>query len=141
MSKIGISLGWNCGPATYGANNGLREIKANGYQTCPFDEMVSNLPGVIECIKDDFKYITDDKNLYGIRIVFQKKIIENLNKKYNNDVLEFLKPKYPWNRNVLEENKLENYLIKTHLEYIKEKIENNENKEKIIEYINNLIKK
>jgi hypothetical protein len=63
MNGIGISLGWNCGPATYGAANGLREVKANGYQTCPFDEMVSNLPGVIECIKDDFKYFMDDRYL------------------------------------------------------------------------------
>jgi len=61
--KIGISLGWNCGPAGYGTANGLREVKANGYQTCPFDEMVSNLPGVIECIKDDFKYFMDDNYL------------------------------------------------------------------------------
>ena len=61
--KIGVSLGWNCGPATYGAANGLREVKANGYQTCPFDEMVSNIPGVIECLKDDFKYFMDDNCL------------------------------------------------------------------------------
>lgn len=60
---IGISLGWNCGPAGYGVENGLRETKANGYRTCPFDEMVSNLPGVVECIRDDFKYLLDDEFL------------------------------------------------------------------------------
>ena len=63
MSTIGISLGWNCGPATYGAANGLRDIKVNGYRTCPFDEMVSNLPGVVECLKDDFKYFMNDNYL------------------------------------------------------------------------------
>ena len=60
---IGISLGWNCGPAGYGVENGIRETKANGYRTCPFDEMVSNLPGVVECIRDDFKYFLDDEFL------------------------------------------------------------------------------
>jgi len=63
VDKIGISLGWNCGPAGYGVTNGLRGKKIDGYQTCPFDEMVSNLPGVIECIKDDFKYFMDDDYL------------------------------------------------------------------------------
>jgi hypothetical protein len=63
MGSIGISLGWNCGPAGYGVEHGLRDTKANGYQTCPFDEMVSNLPGVVECIRDDFKYFMDEEFL------------------------------------------------------------------------------
>lgn len=61
--SIGISLGWNCGPAGWGVDYGFRETKANGYKTGPFDEMVSNIPGMIECIKDDFKYFMDDEFL------------------------------------------------------------------------------
>jgi hypothetical protein len=61
--SIGISLGWNCGPAGWGVDYGFRETKANGYKTGPFDEMVSNVPGVIECIKDDFKYFMADEFL------------------------------------------------------------------------------
>lgn len=61
--QIGISLGWNCGPAGLGVRNGLRARKEDGYKTCPFDEMISNMKGVIECIKDDFKYFLDDRYL------------------------------------------------------------------------------
>jgi len=63
QKTIGISIGWNCGPAGYGVSNGLRVEKKSGYQTCPFDEMVTNLPGVIECITDDFKYFMDSNYL------------------------------------------------------------------------------
>ena len=55
----GISLGWNCDSAIYAVRNNLRNIKSNGYKTCPFDEMVSNYSGIVECIKDDFKYFCD----------------------------------------------------------------------------------
>jgi hypothetical protein len=51
MNKVGISLGWNCNSAIYGVNNGIRLEKKDGYKTCPFDEMLSNLPGIIKCIK------------------------------------------------------------------------------------------
>lgn len=61
--NIGISLGWNCSPAMYGVSVGLRGMKSNGYQTCPFDEMVSNYPGIVECIRDDFKYFMDENYL------------------------------------------------------------------------------
>jgi hypothetical protein len=63
LKKISISLGWNCEPAGYGVKYGLRDKKENGYKTCPFDEMVSNLPGVVECLKDNFKYFMDDNYL------------------------------------------------------------------------------
>ena len=46
-------------------------------------------------LHNDLKYITQKEDLYGFRIVFQSKIIEGLNKKYNEDVLEILKPVYP----------------------------------------------
>lgn len=58
---IGISLGWNCYPASYGVDNGLRKTKSNGYRTCPFDLMTSNYEGVVQCIQDNFEFFTDVK--------------------------------------------------------------------------------
>jgi hypothetical protein len=96
---------------------------------------------IIEKITFDKKYITDDKDFYGIRIVFSKKIIENLNKKYNIETLEYLKPKYPWKKEILKEISIENYFKKNELEKIKEKIEKGIDKKELIAYINELIKK
>ena len=70
MNTVGISLGWNCSPATAGVSNGLRAAKADGYRTCPFDEMVTNLPGIVECLRDDFKYFTDSEHLALIEAPF-----------------------------------------------------------------------
>jgi hypothetical protein len=96
---------------------------------------------IIEKITFDKKYITDDKDFYGIRIVFSKKIIENLNKKYNIETLEYLKPKYPWKKEILKEISIENYFKKNELEKIKEKIEKGIDKKELIAHINELIKK
>ena len=63
MRRIGISLGMKCDAAVWGIENGIRERKINGYQTCPFDEMLSNYPGILECLRDDFKYFCDTKYL------------------------------------------------------------------------------
>jgi len=63
-----VSLGWGCHSATTGVAMGIRSTKANGYKTCPFDEMASNYNGVIECIKDDFQYFCDTKYLELITI-------------------------------------------------------------------------
>ena len=57
--SIGISLGLDCSSAVWGTQNGYREKKLNNYMTCPFDLMFSTQEGIIECIKDDFKYFTD----------------------------------------------------------------------------------
>lgn len=62
-SRIGISLGWNCHSATYGVNSGMRARKNGGYNTCPFDKMISNFDGIVECIKDDFAHFADDEYL------------------------------------------------------------------------------
>ena len=56
---IGISLGWNCYSASYSVNSGDRERKSEGYNTCPFDMGLTNYMGVVQCIKDDFKYFMD----------------------------------------------------------------------------------
>jgi hypothetical protein len=63
MNKIGISIGWNCGSASFGVDTGLRSRKADGYHTCPFDLMVTNYGGIVQCLRDDFKYLCDERYL------------------------------------------------------------------------------
>lgn len=58
-------------------------------------------------ITEDKKYsINDNEVVNGIRISFQKNIIEGLNVKYNTNTLKYLKPIYPWKIEVLEQNKI-----------------------------------
>lgn len=63
MSTIGISLGWNCHSAGYGVASGIRKRKREGYLTCPFDEMISNYPGIVACIDDGLDALYDTKYL------------------------------------------------------------------------------
>ena len=56
MIPIGISLGMKSDTAEWGIMNGLRDTEQMGYDTCPFDKMLTNYPGLIECLKDDFAY-------------------------------------------------------------------------------------
>jgi len=58
-NRIGISLGWNCNSAVEGVKLGIRATKHNGYKTCPFDEMVTNYQGIIQCLNDDFIHFVD----------------------------------------------------------------------------------
>ena len=55
LTNIGISLGNICESAVYGTLNGLRPLKKDGYNTCPFDLCISNIEGIIECLNYDFK--------------------------------------------------------------------------------------
>lgn len=62
-NRIGISIGWNCHSASQGVDDRIRPRRGrtgNMYNTCPFDIMLSNFDGVVECIKDDFAYFTDE---------------------------------------------------------------------------------
>ena len=59
MKTVGISLGFNCDSATYGVNHNYRITKEMGYKTCPFDLMITNYQGIIDCINDDFKFFID----------------------------------------------------------------------------------
>jgi len=59
MNSIGISIGWNCYSAIKGVDMGIRNIRSEGYKTCPFDEAITNYTGIVQCIKDDFKYFLD----------------------------------------------------------------------------------
>ena len=61
--SIGISLGWNCHPAVHGVNVGIRKRREEGYTTCVFDEMVSNYPGMIRCLEEDFEGFADPQHL------------------------------------------------------------------------------
>jgi hypothetical protein len=63
ISNIGISLGWNCHSAVWATDNGIRSRKSDGYKTCPFDIIVTNYVGIVDCLLDDFKFMCDDKFL------------------------------------------------------------------------------
>jgi len=54
MEVVGISLGNICHSAEWAVHNNIRKRKEDGYNTCPFDLMVSNYKGIIECIYNDF---------------------------------------------------------------------------------------
>jgi FtsZ-binding cell division protein ZapB len=90
-------------------------------------------------LHNDIKYVTEKEDLYGFRIVFQSKIIEGLNKKYNEDVLKILKPIYPWKKEILDTYKID--LIE--MEVIKKenkklKKENEDNKDTIKKLVKEL---
>ena len=78
---IGISLGWNCHSSVWGVDYNIRARKENGYQTCPFDIMVTNYVGICECINDDFKHLCDEKYLEMIKVSDAESTIYN--NKYN----------------------------------------------------------
>jgi hypothetical protein len=63
LSHVGISLGWNCHSAVWATDNGIRSRKSDGYKTCPFDIIVTNYVGIVDCLLDDFKFMCDDKFL------------------------------------------------------------------------------
>lgn len=52
---IHISIGNVCNSSIYCTNNKLKPTKKEGYKTCPFDLMVSNINGIIKCFNEDFK--------------------------------------------------------------------------------------
>ncbi len=69
----GMSLGWNCDSAGYGVTHNIRTRKENGYGTCVFDLMCSNYKGMIEAIRDDFKYLCDLEYIELIKIPKESK--------------------------------------------------------------------
>ena len=62
-----VSAGWNCHSATEGVRLGLRSRRAEGYKTCPFDEMVTNYKGLAECIRDGLDPLYDVTQLRLVR--------------------------------------------------------------------------
>jgi hypothetical protein len=77
MNKVGISLGNNCFATDWGIKKNLRKKKAQGYKTCPFDIMVSNYQGVVQCILNDFNdfcnpdyFLLNEQGLYHTKYNF-----------------------------------------------------------------------
>jgi hypothetical protein len=84
--REGISLGNNCRSASYGVEANIRSKKIDGYKTCPFDEMISNYNGIINCINNDFDFFFDvelkkNKNKFYNTLIQNQNVIYN--KKYN----------------------------------------------------------
>ena len=96
---------------------------------------------LLEKIHYDSKYISDDKDLYAITIFFQSKIIEGLNLKYKKDVLNILKPIYPWKQEILQEINIKNYIKENEIEKIIKKMENDYDKKTIIDDLKKLLDK
>ena len=92
--QTAISLGWNCASAMSGVSNFLRKRKIDGYKTCPFDIMVSNVNGIIECINDDFKYFCDPNYL---KVVTIKDKFDHLNCPVGTTILVHTKYKFIFN--------------------------------------------
>lgn len=65
---VAISLGWNCWSAMWGVHNGYREMRSNGYKTCPFDMMVTNYDGMVRCIGNKLADLTDPEQLSIVKI-------------------------------------------------------------------------
>lgn len=88
---VGISLGNRCSTAIWATENNYRLSKANGYKTCPFDLCVTNYRGIIDCINDDFRDLTNPQYLsleyYGSQNIHVDNSHQNelliYNKKYN----------------------------------------------------------
>ena len=96
---------------------------------------------LLEKIHYDSKYISDDKDLYAITVFFQSKIIEGLNLKHKKDVLNFLKPIYPWKEEILQEINIKNYIKENEIKKIIKKIENNYDKKAILDDLKKLLDK
>ena len=73
LDTIGISLGWNCGASSEGIALGIRKKKMEGYKTCPFDIMNSNIPGIIKCLEEDFSHFLDSDCLKLVDIPITEK--------------------------------------------------------------------
>lgn len=69
LNQVAISMGHNCSPAVRGVELGIRKRKSEGYNTCPFDEMWTNFPGLLKCLNDDFLYFCDKKYLCVINTI------------------------------------------------------------------------
>jgi len=96
---------------------------------------------IINKISYDYKYVSDNKNLYAIRICFSKKMIESLSIKYNKkDIIKYIKPIYPWKKDIIDKLNIENNNFENEIQKIIKKIEKNENKEEILEDLKNMIK-
>jgi hypothetical protein len=63
--EVDVSLGVSCDTAALGVALGWRARRADGYRTGPFDLMLSNYEGLVQCMRDDFRHFTDPAHLGG----------------------------------------------------------------------------
>jgi hypothetical protein len=59
--KIYISIGWRCDSAV--RRSTVHNMKKPEYYTCPFDLMISNLNGIINCFENNFENFCNPKYL------------------------------------------------------------------------------
>lgn len=98
---IAISLGNTCAPAVARAKH-LGQSKKTNYKSCPFDLMLSNVAGVIDCLNTDFKSFCLPEHLR----------IQDLGKENNEDRFIIRHIKYNWIFNHESFNRGEGYLYK-----------------------------
>jgi hypothetical protein len=127
MYEEGLSLGWDCHSAITGVRIGLRKTKLQGYKTCPFDIMITNYKGIIDCIKDDFEYLCDTNYLDLIKIPKESKLL-NTNGEgddiiYNNKYKFFFNHESPGHAYLYASEKWKNginhYILNNYEELIK----------------------
>jgi hypothetical protein len=122
MCEEGISLGWNCHSATTGVSMGIRKTKKDGYKTCPFDEMATNYDGIIECIKDDFKYLCDIHYLELIKIPKESKWLSGETLIYNKKYKFIFNHESPGHANLYVTQKwpkgINHYIVNSYEEFI-----------------------
>lgn len=68
LERESVSIGFNCDSASAGVSEGIRSKRCDGYKTCVFDMIISNLSGVIQCFEDDFRYFCDTDYLQQIKM-------------------------------------------------------------------------
>ena len=127
MNQEGISLGWNCDSAKIGVEMAIRNTRLNGYKTCPFDEMVTNYRGIIDCIMDDFQYLCDTRYLELLKIPKESKWL-NTNGDgdtviYNNKYKFIFNHESPGHANLFVDQNWEkginHYIVNDYEEFIK----------------------
>ena len=113
--EVAISLGYNCQPAMRSKDYKFRQSKKEGYKTCPFDVMLSNYEGLVRCLQEDFRYLTDSQYLRVIDVpvndtlhVPHDKVIINTRYNflfYHDSPVQYIFDDYQW------ENGLEHFVV------------------------------
>lgn len=113
MNNVGISLGNICYSAMYGVAQNFRKNKLNGYLTCPFDLMISNYDGIVDCINTDFAYFCNINyiELTSNGIMHKKyKFIFNHESPDHADL--YLREKWPEGKHHFTKDNFKNFVIR-----------------------------
>jgi hypothetical protein len=119
MDKIPISLGFLCESAIH-RKYFYNISKENEYLTCPFDIMMSNYKGVIECIKNDFIDFCNPDYIELKKIYNKDNELWIYNKKYNflfnhespGHANIYIEENWPEGINHFVNNNFENFVMK-----------------------------